>query len=191
MPRAVAHWVMRLCVAACFALPAGCGYSVNGSEPAPTSGYRWGSLYRENIHTVAVPIFTNRDFHRDVEFALTKAVISDIESHTPYKVVPMERADTVLEGEIASIRAGTLSLDPNSALPQEQLYSITVNYTWKEIRTGRILKEVRNFEQSTTYYPTLGEAQFDASQEGVERLALEITRSLQAPWGKDETVDGR
>jgi hypothetical protein len=86
---------------------------------------------------------------------------------------------------------GTLSEDPNTVLPQEQLYSITVNYTWKQISTGRILKEVRNFQESTTYYPTLGEGQFDASQNGVERLAVAITHSLQAPWGKDESTDGR
>jgi hypothetical protein len=173
------------------AMLSGCGYQMNGSDPAPTRGYQWGSLYREDIHTVAVPIFGNRDFHRDVEFALTKAVISDIELMTPYKVVPRERADTILEGEIASIKEGTLSEDPNTVLPQEQLYSITVNYTWKQISTGRILKEERNFQESTTYYPTLGEPAFDASQDGVERLAIAITHSLQAPWGKDESVDGR
>jgi hypothetical protein len=188
---ALARWALRGCLLACLAVSAGCDYQMNGSDPAPTKGYQWGSLYREDIHTVAVPVFTNRDFHRNVEFALTKAVISDIELMTPYKVVPPERADTILEGEIASIKAGMLSEDPNSVLPQEELYTITVNFTWKQISTGRILKEVRNFHESTTYYPTLGEPQFDASQDGVERLAIAITHSLQAPWGKDESVDGR
>jgi hypothetical protein len=190
--RAARRMVRILCLGAGVATATGCDYQVNGSDPAPTSGYQWRSLYREDIHTVAVPIFTNRDFHRGVEFALTKAVKSDIESHTPYKVVDEDHADTVLEGEISSIKVGTLSEDPNSVLPQEQLLNITVNYTWKEIRSGRILKEVRNFQESTTYYPTLGESQTDGgSQVGVERLALEITRSLQAPWGKDESVAGQ
>jgi hypothetical protein len=159
---------------------AGCGYSSVGSEPA--GGYQWRSLYREDVKTVAVPIFANRDFHRGVEFSLSKALVSQLEAHSPYKVVPRERADTILEGEVVSVKLDTLSSDSRTAIPQEQIYAVTVNFTWKDLRTGRILVERRNFQQTTPYYPTLGEGQFVGSQQAVERLALGIVQELQADW---------
>src|SRR4051794_24044087 len=76
----------------------GCGYSQVGGEPS--SGYQWRSLYREDVRTVAVPIFTNKTFRRGVEFQLTKAVVNQLEAKSPYKVVAKDRADTILEGEI-------------------------------------------------------------------------------------------
>src|SRR5437868_4787436 len=58
-----------------------CGYQQSGDYNAhPSSGYKWRSLYREDIQTVAVPIFQNKDFHRGIEFSLTRAVIKQLEA---------------------------------------------------------------------------------------------------------------
>ena len=163
---------------------AGCGYQQAGSydESAARSGYRWASLYREDVQTVAVPIFTNRDFRRGVEFRLTKALVNQLEANTPYRVAPRERADTILEGEIVRIDVTDLSRDVRANVPQEQLYVVTVNFTWKDLRSGRILVERRNFTQTAPYYATLGEGEFVGSQSSAERLALAIVQELQADW---------
>lgn len=158
----------------------GCGYTQTGGEPS--GNYQWRSLYREDVKTVAVPTFTNKDFTRGVEFPLTKAVINQLEAQTGYKVVPRERADTILEGQIVAIQRDTVSRDSSTAVPQEQLYILTVDFTWKDLRSGRILVERRGFQQTTTYYPTLGEGQFVGSQQSVEKLALAIVQELQADW---------
>jgi hypothetical protein len=157
------------------------GYSSVGGE-SKNQWYQWRSLYREDVRTVAVPIFKNKDYRRGVEFALSKAVVNQIEMRTPYKVVAREKADTILEGEIVKIELHTLSENTQSAIPQEQLYDIKVNFTWKDQRTGIILCDRKNFEQTTTFYPTLGEGEFVGSQQGVERLALGIVQELQADW---------
>jgi hypothetical protein len=170
----------RPVILACLLALGGCGYTQTGD--APTEGCQWRSLWREDVKTVAVPIFTNKDFTKGVEFALTKAVVSQIESHSPYKVVPQERADTILEGQITSIRRQTVSSDSQTAVPQEQLYVITVDFVWKDLRNGRMLVQRRNFEQTTTYYPTLGEGQFVGSQQATERLATAIVQEMQADW---------
>ncbi len=52
---------------------AGCGYH-NGD-----SGWHWNSPYRADVKTVAVPIFTSRDYHRGVEFQLSDALVKKIE----------------------------------------------------------------------------------------------------------------
>jgi Lipopolysaccharide-assembly len=145
-------------------------------------GYEWNSLYRTDVRTVAVPIFTNKTFQRGVEFHLTKAIVSNLEAQTPYKVVPRDRADTLLEGEITRIRARTLSEDRRAAIPQEQLLLMTVNFTWKDLRTGKVLAQQRNYEQVSHWYATLGEGAFVAEQQNVERLAQAIVHELQAQW---------
>jgi hypothetical protein len=165
-------------------LLASCGYQQSGSysESSVKSGYRWSSLYREDVQTVAVPIFTNRDFRRGVEFRLTKALITQLEANTPYRVLPRDRADTILEGEIVNIDIADLSRDVRANVPQEQLYVITVNFTWKDLRSGKILVERRNFQQTAAYFATLGEPEFTGAQDSVEKLAISIVQELQADW---------
>jgi hypothetical protein len=74
------------------AVSTGCGYNQSGSSKNQLEGgYRWNSLYREDIQSVAVPIFTNMTFRRGIEFRLTESVVKNLEAFAPYKVVPRER----------------------------------------------------------------------------------------------------
>jgi hypothetical protein len=145
-------------------------------------GYKWSSLYRQDVHTVAVPIFTNVDYSRGDEFSLTKAVVTQIEQRTPYKVVSREKADTILEGQITQVRRQTISSDRSSSLPQEQLYGIRVDFVWKDLRTGQILVERKGFEQTNPAYPTLGEGRQTAALNTAEALALAIVQELESDW---------
>jgi hypothetical protein len=174
------RWTHALVATALIGL-GGCGYTQSGEPAADSSGYQWRSLYREDVSTVAVSIFGNRTYRRNFEFKLTKAIIDHLEADSPYKVVPRERADTILEGEVIAVDVKSIS-NSQAAIPQEQLLTIIVNFTWKDLRTGQILVERRGFEQSAPYYPTLGEGQFVAGQQNVERLALGIIQEMQADW---------
>ena len=159
----------------------GCGYESSGETPN-IAGYQWKSLYRSDVHTVAVPAFTTKDFHRGVELQVSDALIHQIEAFTPYKVVDRDHADTVIEGEVVQVSVNTLNLEETNGLPQEQLMSILVNFTWKDLRSGKILVERRNFEQTATYYPTLGEGQFVGTQSAAEQLAAAIVHEMEAAW---------
>lgn len=178
---------IRTLVSSAIVLPSalllGCGYQQNGSTDASgTSTYKWSSLYREDISTVSVPVFNNKDFRRGVEFRLTESVVKQLEAHTPYRVAPREKADTILEGEITSVDLNTLSSNVRTAIPQEQLYVVTINFRWKDLRSGRILLERRNFQQTAQFYPVLGEGEFVGGQSAVEKLALAIVQEMQADW---------
>ena len=137
---------------------------------------------------MAVPIFTNRTYYRGVEFNLTKAIVNQIETRTPYKVVPREQADTVLEGNIIDCNVHYQSRSQINGLPQEQLFLLVVNFTWKDLRTGQMLVVRNGFEQTSPYYPTLAEDRFEGSQDSVERLAVAIVNELQANWGNANTT---
>jgi Lipopolysaccharide-assembly len=165
----------------CLLAVAGCGYQSSGESPS-IAGYQWKSLYRSDVHTVAVPAFGTKDFHRGVELQVSTALIHQIEAFTPYKVVDRDHADTILEGEVVQVSASTLNLNEINGLPQEQLMSILVNFTWKDLRTGKILVERRNFEQTATYYPTLGEGAFVGEQSAAEQLAAAIVHEMEAAW---------
>ncbi|QOV90400.1 LPS assembly lipoprotein LptE [Humisphaera borealis] len=167
---------------ACVFAGAGCGYQQSGSAQNAPAGYQWKSLYRGDVKSVAVPIFTNKTFYRNVEFNLTEAVSQQLEAQSPYRIAPREQADTLLEGEITRVRLRTLSEAPGAVTPQEQLYTVRVSFVWKDLRTGKILVERKDFEQAAPYYPTLGEGQFTGQQQNMERLALAIVQELQAAW---------
>ncbi len=160
----------------------GCGYHLSGNADSDP-GYRWHTLYRDDVHSVAVPIFANRTFFQGAEFRLTKSIINQLEAQSPYKVVPKERADTILEGEITSGRLHTVSNNAVSTVPQEQMYQLIVRFTWRDLRTGKILAQRDDFEQTAPYYPTLGEDQFIGQQVNIDRLSLAIVEELQADWG--------
>ncbi|HEX8323293.1 MAG TPA: LptE family protein [Tepidisphaeraceae bacterium] len=161
----------------------GCAdYQQSGDGSPGKSNYQWSSLYRQDIRTVAVPIFTNVDFARGDEFTLSKALVTQIEQKTPYKVVDRERADTILEGQIVRVRRQNVSAERGSNLPQEQLYGIRVNFTWKDLRTGRVLVERRGFEQNNAFYPYLGEGRQHGAMNTAEALALAIVQEMQADW---------
>ena len=173
--------VLAISLAAAGLAVAGCGYQQSGSSANAPAGYKWSSLYRGDVRTVAVPIFGNRTFYRGLEFSLSKAVATQLEMRAPYKIVPREQADTVLEGEVVRVRLRTLS-EGVGAVPQEQLYNVAVNFTWRDLRTGTIIVQRKEFEQAATWYARLGEGQFVAEQQNVERLALAIVQELEAPW---------
>jgi len=168
---------------ACILVLAGCGYQQAGRYDQPMqSNYKWHSLYREDIQSIAVPIFGNRTYTRGIEFRLSEAVIKQMEERTPWKVISRDRADTILEGEITEASFLPLSHDYNTNLPQEQLLTITVKFVWKDLRNGQILGEEKSLSQSATYYPTLGEGSFVGQQLAIEKLALAVVQRLEAQW---------
>ena len=106
-------------------------------------GYRAGqnALYDCSIHTVHVPIFVNHTFWRGLEFDLTRAVVREIEAKTPYKVVGSDcDADSELTGEIVAFTKGTLNVNPQNEI-REQQTTLTVTLVWRNLRTGAFLSD--------------------------------------------------
>src|SRR5262245_54370855 len=62
------------------------------------TNYRAGNqtLFRTDIRTVYVPVFQSDSYRRNLGEWLTEAVIKEIETKSPYKVVHTSDADSVL-----------------------------------------------------------------------------------------------
>ena len=76
----------------------------------------------------------------------------------------------------------TLSNDYETNVPPEQRLILTLNFTWKDLHTGQILVERRNFQMSATFYPTLAEGEFVGQQEAVEKLAIDVVHEMGRNW---------
>jgi hypothetical protein len=145
-------------------------------------GYSSTPLYRQGIHTVAVPIFINKTYRREWEDRLTEALDKQIESRTPYKIADQKDADSILSGTIVDIHPDTLTRRTGFNLPRETEYTVVIDFTWKDTRSGRIIVERKNFNRSATDIPQIGERATDAEQLAVERLAAAIVDQLQTDW---------
>ena len=143
-------------------------------------GYSSKSLYTTAYKTVAVPIFKNKTFRKEMEFRLTEAIDKNIEMRTPYKIVgDRKQADTVLVGEIVSAEEAVLSNRSGVNLPRETEVILTVSFTWSDARTGRVLLKRDEFVRQATEIPQLGERIADAQQRAIEEAAYGIVSQMQ------------
>lgn len=150
----------------------------------PTKGYVWSSTYAADIHSVHVPIFQNSTFSRGIEIELTDAIIKEIQSKTPWRVVPADAASTTLTGAITDSRLRSLSLGRDSGLVQEQAVELTVQFEFKDNRTGKVLVARRNFAASDAFVPAQGlNERLETGQHGaIAKLARDIVAELRSSW---------
>jgi len=175
----------RLQTAACLliaaawvsAAPAGCASD-------PTAGYSTLSTFPQGYATVAVPIFENTTFHRNLEFDLADALIKEIEARTPYKVVPNARADTILTGRITDVEIDQLSKSRQTGLSEEVVLGVTIDFEWKDARTGEILQARREFATHALFVPSppSGEPIEFGEFAVIQRIASDVVDEMRARW---------
>lgn len=155
-----------------------------GCASDPTQGYSAASIYPTGIRTVAIPIFKSDSYTRDIEFMVTDALIKEVEARTPYKVVPSSRADTIILGHVREVELDQLSKSRLTGLSEEVIVSVTIDFLWKDQRTGKPLVERRAFTANALFVPSRPSSepieigQFAAAQE----LARDVVSELQAEW---------
>lgn len=147
-------------------------------------GYQTKELYPEQYHNVATPIFENRTFYREVEFDLAEAVAKQIEQRTPYKIGRPGTADTMLQGTIVGIEQSLIARRREGAVPEQMEITLTVDFEWKDLRTGQVLVSRRGFTTIGRYAPAreVGEPFEIAQHEAVERMAVEIVSAMREEW---------
>lgn len=148
---------------------AGCGYSSDPLQP-------------QTVRTVYVEMFQSKEFRRGIEMQLTEALRKEIDRGTPYRNAPKNRADTVLSGEILEVRQGLLGKTWATDNALELAATFVISYRWKDMRTGRMLVENRQFTQTVEYVPPIQETFYIASEEAVNKLARRIVDSMESGW---------
>lgn len=161
---------LRGLVVVCLLLLTGCGYSTT-------------ELYPNEYQTIAVPNFANRSDSRGVEFLLREALIKEIEQRTPYKVVSSTGpADTQLTGAVTRVERRLVSRNRTTGLPQEIETTLTVNFEWRDLTTGRTLRGYTGLASAGQFVPdrAVGEFGADANRLAAQRLAQDIVSRMRS-----------
>ncbi len=155
-------------------------------------GYQVGNLYRDDVDTVAVDMFTRGRmvYRRELETRATEAIIKRI-NLTPYRIAPKNQADTILTGSIDVVPQRVPQYDPDSGQPRFKELLLKVSFQWKDQRTGKVLAEHSNVIVSGTYvtHAPLNEDFFQGSEDVVNRLAERIVGYMERDWSP-EAADG-
>lgn len=147
-------------------------------------GYAFASAYRTDVRTVAAPIFDNLTYAHGIEADLAEALVKEIHSRTPWRVVQGTAAETRLTGVITDVDLRKLTTNSDSGLVQEMAVSLVVSFEWKRSSTGEVLAARRDFSASSTFVPARGAGERIAVGEtnAVDRLARDIVASLRSSW---------
>lgn len=159
---AITAWAMLL---------SGCGYGTRGTYP-------------REYRSVSVPIFENRSFYRGFERDLTEALIKEIELQTPYKAVARAGAQTELTGSIVGVSQVQLSRRYEGGLPQEMEVRVGLNYEWRDVRSGQLIRERKGFEVVARYVPAkpVGETLEAGQAQAAAAAARAIVATMRSDW---------
>lgn len=147
-------------------------------------GYTFDSPYREDVRTIAVPIFDNATFAHGAEGELTDAIIKEIHRTTPWRVTALDRADTSLRGTITDANLRKLTTNSDSGLVESMALQLTVSFEWKLVESGEVLVSRRNFRAGEIFVPASRAAErLDFGESAsIDQMARDIVASLRSSW---------
>lgn len=116
---------------------AGCGYGTKGSLP-------------DHIKTVAVPIFKNRTLEPGVESAITSGVVNAFSSGGRVKVVPIDQADAILQGEVVAYSLDGLAFDQNANVQAYRL-RLVLNVEFRDVRRSEMLWRQEGLSETSDF----------------------------------------
>jgi hypothetical protein len=160
------------------------GMLTGGCSADPTQGYSFTHSHDETVRTVAVPMFQNPTFSRGLEIELTDAIIKEIQAKTPWRVTTEGTANTTLTGTLTDSRLRRLSIGRETGYSQEIAVELTVDFDWKDSRTGKTLVSRRSFTASEAFVPAspANERIESGQHAAVQRIARDIVAELRSNW---------
>ncbi len=150
----------------------------------PAQGYALGTPHRADVGSVSVPIFRNETYAHGIELELTDAVIKELRRATGWRVSGSGPAQTTLTATVIEADLQKLSTARTSGLAQELAVSLTVDFEWKDNRTGKVLVARRQFTASEIFVPSSGlNERIEVGEHGAtQRLARDIVDELRTSW---------
>ena len=154
----------------CLALLAGCGYHPAGS-PAHLP---------DTVHTLAVPIFKNTTQSYRTEVMFTQAVIRELSSRTPYRLISGNNADAdaTLDGTITGFQVTPLTYNSQTGQSSSFLITIRATVTLKD-RNGKVLYKNPSYLFRQQYETTEDLASFIQEDNAAEqRLSRDFAQAV-------------
>jgi len=143
-------------------------------------GYSAGPLVPEGVKTIAVPVFDNDTFRREIEVELTRAVAEELTTRTSLRVVgDPDAADMVVRGRIAVFSERVLAdRERNEVTESSVVVEIVV------VLENRAAGTTRSVTLTTRepYSTIKGQSLASARAEAFENLAEKVVHSLENDW---------
>jgi len=150
---------------------------------AEMSGYSDKAMFPQEVSSVCLEMFDNQTFRRGVEYELSDALSKRIEVDTPYKIVSsLDRADSVINGQIVSIDVSELSTEREIGRALEQELELRAVVNWKNLKTGQLLIDNQTVSASASYSTYQMQDFKYASALAANNLARKIVELMEEKW---------
>lgn len=148
----------------------------------PACGYTTGHVTSGAGKSIAVPLFTNLTFRRDLERDLTRAVVDEIRARTDYRVTGLgDDPDLVIRGRLAGVEESLFSQRSHGRI-RESSVMVTVLVTVEDRRTGKPLVEGARIVERRAFVPAKGESLRTAENAALRGIAEKIVYTLTGNW---------
>ena len=97
------------------------------------------------------------------------------------RLAPKDKADTLLTGQIANYEQVVLTEDENDRVKAIQVI-ITLNYEWRDLRTGQAIRKMDGFRRSAEATFALGETRDTAAAKVLADVAESLIEQLEEGW---------
>lgn len=147
-----------------------CGYHVSGR----------GDLLPKNLHTIAVPSFSNITVRYRLTDRLPEAISREFIARTRYQIIPdANQADAILRGAVINYVSYPTVFDQRTGRASGLQVSVTMQVSLVERATGKVLFSRPSFEMKQRYeFSIAPQAYFDESETAVDRLSRDVARDV-------------
>ena len=147
------------------------------------NGYSNDSLFPEDVESVCLEMFDNQTFRRGIEYELSDALSKRIEAETPYKIISnQDLADTVISGQIVSIRTMALTTERETGRILENEVELQAVVNWKNLKTGELLINNQTVSSSASYSEYQMQDFKYGSSLAANKLAVKIVELMERKW---------
>ena len=148
----------------------GCGYHTAGHAVR----------LPDNVHTIAVPMFTNKTEAYRVEQIFTASVVKEFNTRTKFRIVsePGTQADAVLHGTVLQVLTAPLTYNSQTGQASSALVAVTVQVSLVD-RNGKLLFQDPSYTFRSEYQISNQlSAFFDQESPALDRLSGDFARTL-------------
>lgn len=162
----------------------GCGYT-NKSLVAPDANTIFVKTFKNSID-ITKETSTRQKYavyKPFVEIKVTDSIVSRIIFDGNFNIVGEDSADLLLEGEVTNyLRQPVRYADSKDIL--EYRLNLVINFTLKDLRTGKVLLDEKNLTADTNYFVTGKSAKSEdkALDELLEDLSRRVTSRIVNRW---------
>jgi lipopolysaccharide assembly LptE-like protein len=152
-------------------LATSCGYHVAGKA----------DLVPKNIHTIAIPPFSNITLRYKLTDRLPEAISQEFITRTRYKIVSdPNQADAVLRGAIVNFVSYAILFDQATGRASGLQVNVTIQVSLTERATGKVIYSRPNYEYHDRYEISVTNPNqyFEESGTALERLSHTVAKDL-------------